>query len=683
MKPTSTILAAGSLLTILNPAPVRADDSILTFELTQPAWSREETNEISVTSASVADIDLTHQPLPIPPGATTPPMRYHSPQQLPAGVYRRGIAAALNADTPASAVLPPAPPPPSPPTWVATAPPTTAPTTTIAQADSKPLELDFAMAPSPAVLLAQAKATAPPVPTDPLPALFEGNSDSLVAWAVGSAEGTRTPNGGINRAYFGHTDPGNRAWNMGTFSYQHGASTPEEADQKQLARLQNQAEVLRRRALRHGLNLTLEETLNGLDLANQSPLAAIGSVGYIERLSEAKHNGMEGAEAILVARTRSYINPKTGRWNAPGLGNTEASIRRDQQRRATMVAQAIAAYTAQNSHIQAQTWVLYPPPAPADLAANTPVEPVDDVIFTVWTSPSDPEPSTKVLAEVPAAVVVGPEEVATGEPTAEVSHTETKQGDRIAALLRLTVDRLTATPEGSDGIQIAALPSPFSRLTGSVNPSIEAIATRDSKAGLDHPVPAIAAATAGKPASWAEVREGNQNTPAASTPTSGAFPDTMVYLPTELRPQQEFTEVISPSLDAPAAAEPDSTTSEVSVPEPSLPERLAPGASIPEASIPELSISQALPEALAFEPPLGGDPVAAIPLTPSSKTEDPEAEPEAVAAVSAPASSPQAYELPEPSAPWSAASTPNQTSSDPQPDQALIFPTVQTGDLLP
>jgi hypothetical protein len=50
---------------------------------------------------------------------------------------------------------------------------------------------------------------------------------------------------------------------MGHFSYQHGAKTPKKADQKQLARLQNQGDVLRQRALKHGLNLTLEETLNG------------------------------------------------------------------------------------------------------------------------------------------------------------------------------------------------------------------------------------------------------------------------------------------------------------------------------------------------------------------------------------------------------------------------------------
>ncbi|NJR66804.1 MAG: hypothetical protein HC772_18210 [Leptolyngbyaceae cyanobacterium CRU_2_3] len=50
----------------------------------------------------------------------------------------------------------------------------------------------------------------------PLDHLFQGNSESLVARAVGSAEGTRTPEGDRNPAYYGHVDPGNKVWNLGT-----------------------------------------------------------------------------------------------------------------------------------------------------------------------------------------------------------------------------------------------------------------------------------------------------------------------------------------------------------------------------------------------------------------------------------------------------------------------------------
>ena len=66
-----------------------------------------------------------------------------------------------------------------------------------------------------------------------LETLFHGGSNSLVARAVGNAEGTRTPDGGYTAAYYGHVDPGNHKWNLGSFSYQHGAKSPADADAKQ------------------------------------------------------------------------------------------------------------------------------------------------------------------------------------------------------------------------------------------------------------------------------------------------------------------------------------------------------------------------------------------------------------------------------------------------------------------
>jgi hypothetical protein len=172
-------------------------------------------------------------------------------------------------------------------------------------------------------------------------ALFEGGSNSLVARAVGTAEGTRLPNGQTTWAYYGHIDPGNAAWNMGSFSYQHGANTPEEADEKQLMRLQQQAEMLRQQAQTQGITLTLEAELNGIDLANQSPQAALNSGGYIDRLREAYNQGLQGSEAILWARVQSYRDPDTQQWNAPGLGNTFHSIQADQQRRQEAIALAM------------------------------------------------------------------------------------------------------------------------------------------------------------------------------------------------------------------------------------------------------------------------------------------------------------------------------------------------------
>ena len=90
---------------------------------------------------------------------------------------------------------------------------------------------------------------------------------------------------------------------------------------KQLARLQKQAATLNRQAIALGVPWGLEEQLNALDLANQSPMAALNPGGYLERLQQAyDQEGLVGTEAILWARTWSYRHPSGTRWNAPGLG---------------------------------------------------------------------------------------------------------------------------------------------------------------------------------------------------------------------------------------------------------------------------------------------------------------------------------------------------------------------------
>ena len=173
-----------------------------------------------------------------------------------------------------------------------------------------------------------------------LDALFHGGSHSLVARAVGSAEGTRTPDGGYTAAYYGHVDPGNHKWNLGSFSYQHGAKSPIDADAKQLKRLYEQALALRQQANHHQVALSMSEELNGIDLANQAPLAALDR-GYIQWLAIAQQQPMPETDRILWARTRAFLDPDSGRWNAPGLGNTLNSIRSDQAMRQQAVQQAI------------------------------------------------------------------------------------------------------------------------------------------------------------------------------------------------------------------------------------------------------------------------------------------------------------------------------------------------------
>ncbi len=180
-----------------------------------------------------------------------------------------------------------------------------------------------------------------PVLAPQIQALFRGGPDSVVARAVGSAEGTRSPNGDRTWAYHGHRDPGNGHWNLGSFSYQHGATSPAEADEKQLKRLENQARQLQQLARQKQLTLSITEALNGIDLANQAPLAALDR-GYIDRLEEARQLSLGEAEGILHARTWSYWDPDLDRWDAPGLGNQWLSISEDQRRRQEAIAQTLA-----------------------------------------------------------------------------------------------------------------------------------------------------------------------------------------------------------------------------------------------------------------------------------------------------------------------------------------------------
>ncbi|MBD2021777.1 hypothetical protein H6F43_16475 [Leptolyngbya sp. FACHB-36] len=178
-------------------------------------------------------------------------------------------------------------------------------------------------------------------------ALFSGGSDSLVARAVGHAEGTRTSDGGKTRAYYGHTDPGNGVWNRGTFSYQFGNAqnlSAEESDRQQLAKLKAHHQRLQQRANGLGVDLTLEEELNAIDLANQAPLAALGSPGYVERLKQAHQQGLRGSDAVLWARVQSYWDPQRNGWDAPGLGNTQARIEHDQNRRQQAIAETVQSY---------------------------------------------------------------------------------------------------------------------------------------------------------------------------------------------------------------------------------------------------------------------------------------------------------------------------------------------------
>lgn len=230
-----------------------------------------------------------------------------------------------------------------------------------------------------------------PLPDD----WWHQGAQSPIAIAIGNAEGTRSPDGGKNDAYYWHQDPGNGADNFGTFSYQHLSDReqtpvdrqpnsdqkrhqaarqglPETADRRQLVKLQSFYQQLLVQAHLRGLALSELEILNGLDLANQSEEAALDSWGYIDRLIQAKSRTADPQEQIDQARTWSYWHPKHNRWDAPGLGNQYDGIRHDQQRRSAAITTALARQQGQAILAQSSLLTLNQPivaqssPTPAE-----------------------------------------------------------------------------------------------------------------------------------------------------------------------------------------------------------------------------------------------------------------------------------------------------------------------------
>jgi len=159
-------------------------------------------------------------------------------------------------------------------------------------------------------------------------ALFVGGADSVVAIAIGHAEGNRTIDGGKTGLYSGHTDPGNGASNLGTFSWQTGGcSTPEECDKRGLERLEEYRAKL---ATLEGGDKVLANTealVNYLDLTIQAPLAAADFPKLY-----AQHGD------ILKARVESFRNPATGQFETTLTGNGINTLDGDQKRRMDAIA---------------------------------------------------------------------------------------------------------------------------------------------------------------------------------------------------------------------------------------------------------------------------------------------------------------------------------------------------------
>ena len=156
-------------------------------------------------------------------------------------------------------------------------------------------------------------------------------SDRTLVCSIGAAEGTRDKNCDPTAAYSGHIDPGNGADNIGSFSYQHGAASPEDADRVQLTRLRQAEQDLQGQSQsKFGQPLSKPALGAALDLWNQSPRAG---ESFVDNLPSAKPSTTQ----IIAARSRSYVDPSTGQLDAPGLGNNSAQVAADQSRRTDAV----------------------------------------------------------------------------------------------------------------------------------------------------------------------------------------------------------------------------------------------------------------------------------------------------------------------------------------------------------
>lgn len=154
-------------------------------------------------------------------------------------------------------------------------------------------------------------------------------SDAAIAIIVGNAEGTRTPNGGFTRVYYGHPDPGDRGHNIGSFSYSASrgngnATTPVAADRLMLQDLNRVRQTYETRVRAAGLdpnNALLAASF--FDAHIQSPRSA-GRFLSPANLAYIRENGIN-TQTMAETRFRSWINPETGNLYRTASGGFSAS----------------------------------------------------------------------------------------------------------------------------------------------------------------------------------------------------------------------------------------------------------------------------------------------------------------------------------------------------------------------
>jgi hypothetical protein len=171
--------------------------------------------------------------------------------------------------------------------------------------------------------------------------LFAGGAiNSPIGRIIGMAEGNRTADGGLTNNYYGHTDPGNGAWNMGNYSVNgayYSTGSPEDADRIYHAILQNEAErvapLIRAAGLDPGNALLMASYL---DIWNQSPIMA--TEGFLATLPYIAKNGIT-PDTMLQARIYAGdAGVGLDGFNPTGVAHRKlwtdmAGHSRDQQRR--------------------------------------------------------------------------------------------------------------------------------------------------------------------------------------------------------------------------------------------------------------------------------------------------------------------------------------------------------------
>lgn len=167
------------------------------------------------------------------------------------------------------------------------------------------------------------------VSPDTVDRLF-GDTSAPGVIAIGVSEGTMRPDGGKNKAYEGHTDPGNGAHNKGFGSCQVAAcqgKSVEEVDAYLLRRTANVAKGL----IERNPDWEEEWIIAGTDLEIQAPLAV---PGFEKAINELKKSGVPiGEEELVQARVKGFFNPSTGKLEAGGFNNDLQRLENDQRRR--------------------------------------------------------------------------------------------------------------------------------------------------------------------------------------------------------------------------------------------------------------------------------------------------------------------------------------------------------------